>query len=158
MMKSPYTEFLRYVKSKIENDSEYVNTITNKGSLNLDDNKGTIYPIFDVFVDSIVMAETNVILINATIACVNQRDTNKQETNTDNFFGNDNEVDNLNETLMEVHRVWGQMADGFNELGITASKSPTAEPILEEGKNLHDGWGMSITVEVPIGVTLCDGC
>ena len=152
-----YTQILYYIKS-LADAEDYVSTVTNSGGLDIDDDKGNIFPIFDIFIDNASFPTNNVIRFNITLTCVDLRDTNKQETNVNKFLGNDNEPDNLNETLSALFRVWGKMNNEFNELGISSGDDPQASPLLGEGKNVYDGWSLPIVVEVPIGVTLCDGC
>jgi hypothetical protein len=83
------------------------------------------------------------------------RDINKEIT-TDKFYENDNEIDNLNETLAVVNRLWLLMLKDFEENDITASENPTLEQMSESKKNLLDGWVMTFTIDVPnVLVSLC---
>jgi hypothetical protein len=83
------------------------------------------------------------------------RDINKEIT-TDKFYENDNEIDNLNETLAVVNRLWLLMLKDFEENDITASENPTLEQMNESKKNLLDGWVMTFTIDVPnVLVSLC---
>jgi hypothetical protein len=83
------------------------------------------------------------------------RDINKEIT-TDKFYENDNEIDNLNETLAVVNRLWLLMLKDFEENDITASQNPTLEQMNESKKNLLDGWVMTFTIDVPnVLVSLC---
>jgi hypothetical protein len=83
------------------------------------------------------------------------RDINKEIT-TDKFYDNDNEIDNLNETLAVVNRLWLLMLKDFEENDITASENPTLEQMNESKKNLLDGWVMTFTIDVPnVLVSLC---
>ena len=84
------------------------------------------------------------------------RDINN-EVNTDKFWGQDNEVDNLNNTLAALNRIWRILNRGFIEHNITASDNPTLDARTSEGKNLLDGWQMNFDVEMPnVAISLAD--
>ena len=93
--------------------------------------------------------------LNVEIGCFNVRDKNK-EVNTDKFWLNDNEVDNLNETLAVLNRLWGYMHKDFGENNITSTENPSFEAVTEYGKNYLDGWILTFDVEMPnTTINLC---
>jgi hypothetical protein len=85
---------------------------------------------------------------NIDLRCLAQRDINKEVVN-DKFWKNDNEVDNLNETLAVLNRMWTSMYRDFEDVNITASENPSLEPLIYDEKNILDGWALNFTIELP---------
>ncbi len=140
-----YTELLSYMKQLAEGDS-YVNTIT-KGE-NLDLNKANIFPLLNVEINEASFTSDALIQFSIQVQCLAIRDINK-EVSTDKFWGQDsNEVDNHNETLATLNRMWRIMHRDFNNNNITASDSPSLTKITFSDKNLLDGWELSFDVEM----------
>ena len=82
-------------------------------------------------------------------------DENK-EINVDKFWGNDNEVDNLNGCLAVLNRLWGYMHKDFGENNITSSENPSFDKLTGYGKNYLDGWLLTFDVEMPnTTINLC---
>jgi hypothetical protein len=150
-----YSELLYYIKSLVEQDS-YINTIT-KGEVNLDVNKENIFPLFNIAILSGSFTNGQTINFNVELTCLDIRDINKEIIN-DKFWEQDNEVDNHNETLACLNRVWLKMYRDFEQRNITASENPSLEIGTLEGKNLLDGWVLTFDVEMPnTTISLCDG-
>lgn len=149
-----YTKILEYIKTLGDADS-FVNTVTRNGSIDLDINKANVFPILDIYVDSGSFTNGQTILFNIQLVCVSKRNINKK-INTDKFWENDNEVDNHNETLATLNRIWTTMYRDFSENNITSSENPTLEKIAYENKNILDGWRLTFDVEVPnVTLNLC---
>ena len=123
----------------MKEQDEAVNTVTNKGSEELDLEKANIYPLVDVYISSFTFPSTNVIRFNVQLAAVAQRDTNK-EIGVDKFWGQDNRVDNMNTAAAIINRIWVSMNKGFDENDIIASNDPTFDEIENEFMNNLDGW------------------
>ncbi len=148
-----YSELLYYIKSLVEQDS-YINTIT-KGEIDL--NKENIFPLFNISILSGSFTNGQTINFNVELSCLDIRDINKEIVN-DKFWEQDNEVDNHNETLACLNRVWLKMYRDFEQRNITASENPSLEIGTLEGKNLLDGWVLTFDVEMPnTTISLCDG-
>jgi len=142
-----YSTLLYYIKSLGEADA-FVNTIT-KGDFNkVDIEKKNIFPLMHVSVGNASFPSLSVIRYDVQIGVFDIRDINKEIT-TDKFWEQDNEVDNLNETMATINRVWIQMMKDFEENNITASESPTLEIAIEDRMNLLDGWIMTFQVDLP---------
>lgn len=147
-----YSELLRYIKRIGE---PLVNTITQGDFTLLDTDKKNIYPLLHVQINNSSFPSESVVKFNIQIGCFDIRDTNK-EPNTDKYFGNDNEIDNLNETLAVLNRIWLLMYSDFEENDITASAVPTLEIFTETNVNILDGWIMTFDVEMPnTEINLC---
>jgi len=142
-----YAKLLDEIKTIAEQD-DFVSTVTNRGSIDLDLNKGNLFPIVDVFVSGGSFPSGGVIRLSIELVCVDLRDHNN-EVVTDKFRDQDNEIDNLNETLMVLNRIWKKLYKDLEGNNITASIDPTFEPIIGEGKNIYDGWLLSFDVDIP---------
>lgn len=149
-----YSELLRYIKSLAERDI-FINTITQGDFADIDLEKKNIFPLLHVSVGNATFPSDSVIRFDCQIGAFDIRDINK-EINTDKFFDNDNEVDNLNETLSVINRIWLLMLKDFEDNNITASENPTLQQFTESRKNILDGWIMTFQVEVPnTTISLC---
>ena len=149
-----YSELLRYIKSLAERDI-FINTITQGDFADIDLEKKNIFPLLHVSVGNATFPSDSVIRFDCQIGAFDIRDINK-EINTDKFFDNDNEVDNLNETLSVINRIWLLMLKDFEDDNITASENPTLQQFTESRKNILDGWIMTFQVEVPnTTISLC---
>lgn len=142
-----YTELLYYIKTLADAD-DFVNTITQGDWDELDLDKGNIFPLVHVQVTNASFGNGQTITFNVQIGAFDIRDINS-EVRTDKYWQHDNEVDNLNETLAVLNRMWKMMYKNFAENNIVASESPTLEPVTEYGKNLLDGWIMDFEVLLP---------
>jgi len=149
-----YSELLRYLKLLGEQDV-FVKTITQGDFEKVDLQKKTIFPLLHVSIGNASFPSHSVIRYDIQVGCFDIRDINK-EINTDNFNLNDNEQDNLNETLSTLNRIWLKMSKDFEENNITASDLPALEVQTFTRKNLLDGWIMTFQVDVPnITLSLC---
>jgi hypothetical protein len=149
-----YTELLRYIKQIVDAD-DFVNTITQGDFDELDLDKANIFPLVHVNITGGSFSNGQTVVMNLEIGCFGIRDFNK-EINTDKYYLNDNEVDNLNETLAVLNRLWGRMYKDFGENNITSSENPSFEAVTEYGKNYLDGWIITFDVEMPnTTINLC---
>lgn len=142
-----YTQILYYLKELAERDG-FVNTVKQGEISELDIEKTNIYPLVNIAVTGGGFTNGSTILFNIDLRCLTIRDINKEVVN-DKFWKNDNEVDNLNETLAVLNRMWTTMYRDFDENNITASENPTLEPLIYDEKNILDGWVLTFTIEVP---------
>tara|TARA_R110000803_G_scaffold76454_3_gene141100 strand:+ start:234 stop:701 length:468 start_codon:yes stop_codon:yes gene_type:complete len=147
-----YTELLYYIKALGEADP-YINTILKGNSIDL--NKIDIYPLLNIVIDAGSFPSGGTIAFDVVLECVAIRDINK-EVVTDKFWEISNEVDNHNETLATLNRMWRSMNRDFTNNNITASDNPSIEKITGEKMDILDGWSMTFTVEMPnVEVDLC---
>ena len=146
------TQLYYYIKQLAESDS-LVNTVLKVVDINL--KKEQLYPLVNINIISGGFTNGSTIQFNIELACMNIRDINKQ-VNEDNFWGNDNEVDNHNLAIGVLNRMWLQMYRDFEDNNITASENPTFELGSFEGAKLVDGARLTFTVEVPnTDISLC---
>lgn len=137
------TELYRYIKELAEADSQ-VNKVTKKQDLA----KETIFPLVNVIVESGGFTNGSTVNFNVELSCFDIRNINK-EIQTDDFWGNDNEVDNHNLAIAVLNRLWNKMYIDFEENNITASENPSFELGSFEAPKLLDGARLTFAVEVP---------
>jgi hypothetical protein len=142
-----YSQLLRYLKQLAQEDV-FIKTVTKGNFDTVDINKKNIFPLCHIAIGNASFPSHSVIRYDVQIGCFDIRDINK-EINTDKFNQNDNEQDNLNETLSSLNRMWLKMSKDFEENNITASDAPTLEPQELTRKNLLDGWIITFQVDVP---------
>jgi hypothetical protein len=142
-----YTELLQYLKSIAQSD-DFVNTITRGEFEKVDLDKSNIFPLVHINITSAGFTNGQTINFNVQVGCFDLRDVNK-EIREDKFWEQDNEVDNLNETLAVLNRMWLRMYRDFEDNNITASENPSLEVVTFDNKNLLDGWILTFDVEVP---------
>ena len=148
-----YTQLLYYLKTLGDAD-DYINTVTKDGD-DLDLDKGIVYPLLDISINTGSFPSTALVRFNVQLSCLQVRDINNEIT-SDKFWDQDNEVDNHNETFASLYRIWVILARNFEELNITASEAPTIDKITYSGKNLLDGWALTFDVDLPYtNVNLC---
>lgn len=150
-----YTQLLTYIKELGEADP-YVHTITQGDFDRLDLDKGLIFPLLHITITGGNFNNGSTVVFNLEIAALQQRDIN-DEVRTDKFWQQDNEVDNMNETLAVLNRLWLNMYRDFAENDITASEDPQLE-IIDQSTTTNniEGWLLSFDVEVPnTTINLC---
>ena len=144
------TQLYNYIKTLAEADS-LVNKVTRKNDLA----KETLLPLVNVIIESGAFTNGSTLKFNVEISCFNIRDINK-EINTDDFWQNDNEVDNHNLAIAVLNRMWLKMYIDFEDNNITSSENPTFELGSFEAPKLLDGARLTFTVEVPnTTINLC---
>lgn len=142
-----YSELLRYIR-KLGGEDIFINTITQGDFADVDLDKKNIFPLMHISIGNASFPSHSVIRFDIQIGVFDIRDINK-EVNDDKFNQNDNEQDNLNETLSSLNRIWLKMSKDFEENNITASDNPTLEIQTFTRKNLLDGWIMTFQADLP---------
>ena len=139
------TQLYLYLKQLAEADS-LVNSVMK--TVDIDLKKEVMFPLVNINIISGSFTNGSTVQFNVELACFNQRDINK-ETNVDDFWGQDNEVDNHNLCVAVLNRMWLKMYTDFEQNNITSSENPTFELGSFEGAKLVDGARLTFTVEVP---------
>jgi len=139
------TQLYYYLKQLAEADT-LVNSVMK--TIDIDLKKEVMYPLVNINIISGAFTNGQTVQFNIELACFNQRDINK-EINTDDFWGQDNEVDNHNLAIGVLNRMWLKMYTDFEENNITSSENPTFELGSFEGSKLVDGARLTFTIEVP---------
>jgi hypothetical protein len=139
------TQLYYYLKQLAEADT-LVNSVMK--TIDIDLKKEVMYPLVNINIISGAFTNGQTVQFNIELACFNQRDINK-EINVDDFWGQDNEVDNHNLAIGVLNRMWLKMYTDFEENNITSSENPTFELGSFEGSKLVDGARLTFTIEVP---------
>lgn len=151
-----YSEVLKYIKDIAERDP-FINTITQGDLSDAFLNKRDIYPLLHIDINTGSFIGGQVIVFNTSLTCVQQRDLNKEIVN-EKFYDNDNEVDNHNETLAVLNRIWTILFRDLYKRNITATDNPTLEKITDEKADRLDGWQINFDIEIPNDtLNICEG-
>lgn len=149
-----YTQLLYYFKGLAQADP-LVNTVTQGEFSRVDLDDSNLFNLVHISVTGAGFTNGQTVRFNVQIGAFAIRVVNK-ETVTDKFWLQDNEVDNLNETLAILNRIWTEAYRNFDELNITATENPSAEIQIYERGNLLDGWVLTFDVELPnTDLSLC---
>jgi hypothetical protein len=148
------SQLYQYIKTIAEEDSNVNHVIKGTvGEVDLD--KMIIPPVVNININSGSFTNGNTVNFNVELVCLAQRDINK-EVRTDDFWEQDNEIDNLNETHAILNRMWLKMYRDFEKNNITASENPTLTAIIFGTAKLLDGWLLTFEVEMPNDmISLC---
>ena len=144
------SELYKYFK-QLANADDLVNKVMKSADLN----KETIFPLVNIDIQGGGFTNGSTINFNVELSCFNIRDINK-EIITDDFWGQDDEVDNHNLALAVLNRMWLTMWTDFEKTNLTASENPTFELGSFEGSKLLDGARLTFIVETPN--TIIDLC
>jgi hypothetical protein len=149
-----YTQLLRYIKNLADQDI-FINTVTQGNFEDVDINKKNIFPLLHCQVGNAIFVDDVVIRFDVQIGVFDIRDINK-EVVTDKFNEQDNEQDNLNETLAVLNRIFLIFYKDFDDLNYMISENPQAEQFTEQRDNLLDGWILTFQVDIPnLDISLC---
>lgn len=141
-----YTGSLNFIKETAMQDS-LVNVVTQGNFEELDIDKMTIRPFVHASVVDANFDNGSTVTMTYEVGAFTDRITQKK-TNTDKFWGNTNEVDNLNTTLAILNRMWSKMYMEFDRNDISASENPSIRIFEDLGLKL-DGWIITFTLEMP---------
>jgi len=147
------TTLYYYLKQLAESD-DFVNCVMKTQDIDL--KKEVMFPLVNINIVSGAFTNGQTVQFNIELACFNQRDINK-EINIDDFWGQDNEVDNHNLCVGVLNRMWLKMYTDFEDNNITSSENPTFELGSFEGAKLVDGARLTFVIEVPnTELSLCN--
>ena len=153
-----YTELLAHIKQLAESDP-LVESVTQGLFTALDEEKSTIYPLVHVQVNGGSLTNGQVVEFDIQVGAFQQRKDYPvaDDAIRDKFYDSSNEVDNMNETLGILNRLWTAMFRDYNYVNIQASESPSLTPMYETGTNVLDGWILTFNVTLPnTTINLCN--
>lgn len=142
-----YTELLYFIK-KLSDADDTVNTVTQGDFDKLDINKANLFPLVHISIGDAQFSNGSTVSFNVELGAVTVRDISN-EIVVDKFWQQDNEVDNLNEMLAILNRIWSNIMRGFEDNDISTTENPTLRQTLDKRVNLLDGWILSFQVEMP---------
>jgi hypothetical protein len=140
-----YTQLIEEIRGV---SSDLVNTISHGNFEDVDLSKSNIFPLMHIFVSGGRLNNGSTIQLDVQLGCFQQRNSFSDITE-DKVYSNDNQVDNMNETLAIINTVWNKLLMDFDSSFITASENPDLEPVENAYSNGLDGWILSFTLEMP---------
>ena len=136
-------------------NSPSVNTVTYGDIADVDLDKTTMYPLSHILIDSVVYKERTV-LFNIKLLCADLVDYNKQATEFELFYGNDNLHDILNTQFEVINNLIVKLMRGsLFASNVQVTTQPTAQPFKERFSNELAGWSADISIEVANGSSVC---
>jgi len=141
------SQLYQYFKILFESDL-LINSVRKLNPDAMAQDKELVFPLANVWIDAGSFNNGSTIIFNVVLSCWDIRDKNN-ELITDQFWGQDNELDNHNMALAVLNRVWNKMYVDFPQFNITASENPSFEMGSMEGHKLLDGAVLTFDVEVP---------
>lgn len=149
-----YSQLLNYLKSLADADV-FIRDVTKGDWEKQELNKNIKFPQCHINVTDANFNNGSTIVFGVQIGVFDIRDLSK-ENSTDIFWEQDNEVDNHNETLASLNRMWLTMLTDFEKTNITASENPSLEIVTFDRANILDGWILTFQVEIPnTTINLC---
>ncbi len=132
-----------------------INTVTFGDLSDIDLDKTTIFPLSHIFVER-VRNEDNMLIFDFSVLVADIVDFSNEETEFDDFFGNDNLHDVLNTQLTVINGLITSLRRGdLYRTQYQLDNEPIAEPFKERFKNLLAGWEATISIRVKNNVTIC---
>jgi len=132
-----------------------INTVTFGDLSDIDLDKTTIFPLSHIFVER-VRNEDNMLIFDFSVLVADIVDFSNEETEFDDFFGNDNLHDVLNTQLTVINGLITSLRRGnLYKTQYQLDNEPVAEPFKERFKNLLAGWEATISIRVKNNVTIC---
>ena len=136
-------------------NSPSVNTVTYGDIADVDLDKTTMFPLSHILIDSVVYKERTV-LFNIKLLCADLVDYNKQATEFELFYGNDNLHDILNTQFEVINNLIVKLMRGsLFASNVQVTTQPTAQPFKERFSNELAGWSADISIEVANGSSVC---
>ena len=149
-----YYEILTKLQTELNNDP-LINTVSEGDIFSIDLSKQTIFPLCHIMVNSATFVD-NVIQYNISIMAMDIVDISKDET-TDKFRGNDNEQDILNQQISVLNRLYEKLRRGnLYDDNYQVEGSPNVEPFIDRFENKLAGWTMTVNINTPNTMTVCD--
>lgn len=135
--------------------SPSVNTVTYGEVSDLDLDKTTMFPLSHLLIEN-VSYNGRTVNFRIRVLCADIVDYNKEPSEFDDFYGNDNLHDVMNTQFEVINTLIMKLMRGdlFNAR-YQVNTSPVAEPFKERFNNVLAGWSVDIDIEVPNGVSIC---
>ena len=128
--------------------NEDVNTVLHGKSDDKDLYKKSIYPLAHINPVSSSFDSSQANTFTFEIAVLDQRDLSSNSQTEDKFYGNANEIDNLNTAHSVLNDLLTRLRLNYND-GLEVIGVSPAQPVLFKDFNLLDGWLISLTVTMP---------
>ena len=141
-----YNKVITVLRNILDSNEDIKTVIHGQTEVN-DIYKRTIFPCAHIVPLAMDLNTPNWIKFQFDIAALDVRDISNQPTE-DKFYGNDNEVDNLNVGQVVLTQLITRLRLQDNDQ-VEIDTVGTARPLLLKDKSLLDGWVIQLTVKVP---------
>jgi len=117
--------------------------------------KTTIFPLTHLMIESAVLEE-RAIAFTLKVLCLDIVDYNKESSNFDDFYGNNNFQDVLNTQFQVINSIVMKLRRGglYDDL-LQVEDNVTVTPFKERFENELAGWGADIVIKIPNGISIC---
>lgn len=147
-----YFDLIDKLKGHMDTDP-IINTTTKGDIFKVDLSKQSIFPLCHIIVNDATLNE-NVVSYSISIIAMDIVDFSKEEG--DAFNGNNNEDYVLNTMLQVLTRAYEMLRRGDLHTDLfQVDGTPTCEPFTDRFENVVAGWTMSLTINVPNGMSIC---
>jgi len=135
--------------------SPSVNTVTYGDISDVDLDKTTMFPLSHLLIDSVNYNERTVVF-NIKLLCADIVDYNKEKSDFELFYGNDNLHDVLNTQFEVINSLISKLMRGdLFAANYQVTTQPSAQPFKERFSNELAGWSVDISIEIPNGISIC---
>ena len=135
--------------------SPSVNTVTYGDIEDVDLDKTTMFPLSHLLIDS-VNYNGQTVTFNIKLLCADIVDYNKEKSNFELFYGNNNLQDVFNTQFQVINTIISKLMRGdLFEANYQVTTQPAAQPFKERFSNELAGWSTDISIEIPNGVSIC---
>jgi hypothetical protein len=147
-------DILKIIKDELRS-SPSVNTVTYGDITDIDLDKTTMFPLSHLLIDNASYGERTV-TFGIKVLCADIVDYNKEKSEFDDFYGNDNLHDVMNTQFEVINTlIMKLMRGGLFKANYQVTSTPVAEPFKERFGNVLAGWSVTINIEIPNGVSIC---
>ena len=135
--------------------SPSVNTVTYGDIEDVDLDKTTMFPLSHLLIDS-VNYNGQTVTFNIKLLCADIVDYNKEKSNFELFYGNNNLQDVFNTQFQVINTLISKLMRGdLFEANYQVITQPSAQPFKERFSNELAGWSTDISIEIPNGISIC---
>ena len=135
--------------------SPSVNTVTYGDIEDVDLDKTTMFPLSHLLIDS-VNYNGQTVTFNIKLLCADIVDYNKEKSNFELFYGNNNLQDVFNTQFQVINTIISKLMRGdLFEANYQVTTQPAAQPFKERFSNELAGWSTDISIEIPNGISIC---
>ena len=132
-----------------------VNTVTYGDIEDVDLDKTTMFPLSHLIIDNASYKEKT-IEFNIKLLCADIVDYNKEKSDFELFYGNNNLHDVMNTQFQVINSLIMKLMRGdLFETNYQVTTQPVAQPFKERFSNELAGWSVDISIEIPNGISIC---
>ncbi len=135
--------------------SPFINTVTFGDISEVDLDKTSMFPLSHIIMEN-VQHKGNTLVFNLKILFTDVVDYNKEDTEFDKFYGNNNLQDVFNTQLQAANKLITKLKRGdlfANRYQL--DNEPTLEPFKERFANELAGWSTDISIAMPNNSSTC---